>query len=339
MQFTARIRTRILGQAVLASTLLQPVPLALGQSPARGCPRETARFSDWSEAVNLGPVVNSESGDLWPAISPDGLSLYFASGRPGGFGAQDLWVSHRASPWEPWGPPKNLGPTINSSTRDNSPVLSPDGHWLIFGSRRAEGRCRLDSTNEFFISYRADVHDDFAWGTPVNFGCEISGTGENAGLSFFGDRSLGITTLYFATSRSGGPGPWDIYSSTRFYNGGFQDPVLVPELSSARQDGALSIRADGLEMILTYDAESVLVNGDLWVSTRQSTSMPWSAPVRLGPQINGDADENFPSLSSDGTTLFFSSNRPGGVGGSDLYMATRRRLCGFTPFERIAAQQ
>lgn len=325
MQLKAGSRTRILGQALLACALFQPVPPALGQS-APGCQNLPARFTEWTQAVNLGPVVNSASSDQWPALSPDGLSLYFVSGRPGGVGAQDLWVTQRASQKAPWGPPMNLGPTINSTTRDNSPFISPDGHWLIFGSRRAVGRCRTDSTNEFFISYREDVHDDFAWSPPVNFGCEISGEGENAGLTFFEDHSQGITTLYFSSSRPGGPGAWEIHASTRLYNGGFQAPALVLELSSPREDGALTVRRDGLEMILTYDAGAVLVDGDLWTSTRASATSPWSPPVKLGPEINSAADENFPSLSLDGTTLIFASNRPGGAGSTDLYMSTRRRI-------------
>src|SRR5881296_771925 len=54
-------------------------------------------FSDWSAPVNLGPVVNSGSDDFHPAISPNGLSLYISSGRPGGLGGNDIWVSQRAS--------------------------------------------------------------------------------------------------------------------------------------------------------------------------------------------------------------------------------------------------
>src|SRR5713226_1041346 len=65
-------------------------------------------FSDWSEPVNLGPVVNSEFNDQHPAISVDGLSLYISSDRPGGFGDMDIYVSHRASLDDDWGPPQNL---------------------------------------------------------------------------------------------------------------------------------------------------------------------------------------------------------------------------------------
>src|SRR5436309_13620926 len=48
-------------------------------------PHQFGEFSDWSEPINLGPVVNSEFNDRHPAISPNGLSLYITSDRPGGF--------------------------------------------------------------------------------------------------------------------------------------------------------------------------------------------------------------------------------------------------------------
>src|SRR3989442_13696494 len=107
------------------------------------CPqRHFSQFSDWSEPVNLGPLVNSGSDDFHPAISPNGLSLYITSGRPGGLGGSDIWVSQRARLDDPWGPPQNLGPNINSATNDIAPDFTPDGHWLLFsrGSALEGGR-------------------------------------------------------------------------------------------------------------------------------------------------------------------------------------------------------
>ena len=96
---------RSLATLGLAGLLL----LALGAMPAAEDP---PRFSDWSAPVNLGPVVNTTFADAGAYISKDGLGLYLGSVRPGGAGAAgtfDIWVSHRASVDDPWGPPKNLG--------------------------------------------------------------------------------------------------------------------------------------------------------------------------------------------------------------------------------------
>jgi hypothetical protein len=64
------------------------------------------QFSDWSEPVWLGPIVNSNANDFHP-ISHNGLSLYISSNRTGGFGSNDIRVSQRASLDDPWGPPQN----------------------------------------------------------------------------------------------------------------------------------------------------------------------------------------------------------------------------------------
>jgi hypothetical protein len=53
---------------------------------------------------------------------------------------------------------------------------------------------------------------------------------------------------------------------------------------------------------------------------------PWSAPVNLWRPLNGDFGDRSPALSFDGKTLYFSSNRPGGSGKADLWVATRSKL-------------
>jgi len=285
-------------------------------------------FSEWSKPVNLGPVVNSDASDNWPAISPNGLSLYFASNRFGGFGLQDLWVTHRTKPDGPWGPPRNLGPNINTQFRDNSPTLSRDGHWLIFGSRRTAGRCRDDSNNEFFVSHRENTDDDFGWDPPVNFGCEISGANENAGLALLEEDDKGTTTLYFSSDRPAGFGEFDVYVTRRRLLGTFDPPVLVRELSSSRFDVGMAVRTDGLEMFVCWNSlGGIFTDCDLSASTRESTSEPWSTPKNLGKTINmAGSDTSQPTLSCDATTLYFSSNRPGGLGAGDLYVTTRHKL-------------
>src|SRR5207248_2491861 len=69
--------------------------------------------SEWSPPVNLGPTINTSANEVNAALSPDGLSLYFTSDRPGGLGGNDIWVSHRDCDDCLWGPPANLGAPIN----------------------------------------------------------------------------------------------------------------------------------------------------------------------------------------------------------------------------------
>ena len=102
-------------------------------------PTAAPKYSDWSAPLNLGAVVNSPFNDAGPAISKDGLSLYFGSDRPGGFGGFDIWISQRAGLEAPWDSPINLGAVVNTSGIENVPALSRDEHWLFFNSNRTGG--------------------------------------------------------------------------------------------------------------------------------------------------------------------------------------------------------
>jgi hypothetical protein len=101
---------------VLASVLV-----ALIASPVRA-----RSFGEWSSAVPLESLPGSSSAvsteflDGCPIQSPDGLSLYMASTRPGGHGGIDIWVAHRSSTDEGFGTPINAGAPINSAA---SPIL------------------------------------------------------------------------------------------------------------------------------------------------------------------------------------------------------------------------
>ena len=112
-------------------------------------------------------------------------------------------------------------------------------------------------------------------------------------------------------------------------DGKFGPAVLVPELSSPFRDTRTAIRRDGLEIFITsarpggVGPEPTL---DLWVSTRTETADPWSIPVDLGPVVNSTTNDGGPSLSRDGTTLYFNSDRPGGSGAHDMYVTTRTKL-------------
>lgn len=288
------------------------------------------KYSEWSEPVNLGQVINTAYNDQHPAISKQGLSLYITSNRPGGYGADDLWVSQRTSVDDPWGPPQNLGPVINTGAVEFSPAFSRDGHWLFFHSDRPGGFGGID----IWASYRQDIHDDFAWGPPVNLGPGPNSPYDDAGPTLFEDEETGITTLYFTSlNRPVGLGDWDIYASILGPDGTFGPASLVAELSvpgtaTTGRDTRTAIRHDGLEMFLTSNRPGGVGSGDLWVSTRATTLDPWSTPVNVGLPVNSISFDGAPALSSDGETLFFYSNRPGGFGMNDLYMSTRHKLHG-----------
>jgi len=302
----------------LSITSLGAIVLVSAFTPSSG----PQKYSDWSEPINLGPVVNSTAIDRGPAISKDGLSLYFASTRPGGVGGEDIYVSQRESQDSEWGPPVNLGPIINTTANEMVPAFSRDGHLLFFATNRPLGFGGVD----IWVSRREHTHDDFGWEPPENLGAGVNTASTDAGPSYFENDEVGVAQLYFNSNRPGGPGVSNLYVSEQAADGSFGPGVLVLELSSTGETARASVRHDGREIFFTSNRPGSINTQDLWVATRETVSDVWSAPINLGSTLNNGPLDVQPYISADRETLFFASTRPGGVGSTDLYMSTRTKL-------------
>ena len=93
----------------------------------------------------------------------------------------------------------------------------------------------------------------------------------------------------------------------------------------SRDGPSLLVRFDGLEAFFYSGRAGGSGGQDLWTATRESVIDPWSAPVNLGPLVNSSAVDQRPYIASDRRTLYFASNRAGGLGDNDLYITTRTR--------------
>ena len=282
-------------------------------------PGAAPNFSDWAAPANLGLTINSPFQDFGPAISKNGLTLYFTSDRPGGFGGPDIWFSQRATKDDGWGPSVNVGAVINTEFSDNVPALSRDGHWLFFNSNRPGG---LGGGQDIWASWREHTHDDFDWGPPFNLGAGVNTAFVDANPGYFENDEGGAPLLFFTSNRPGGSGAFDMYVSPLGPNGLFGPATRVPELSSPQAEQRPSVRFDGLEVFFVRSPPLLQFSGDLWVSTRETVLHPWSAPVTLGA-LNTTSHDAHPYIAADRQTLFFSSERPGGFGMLDLYVSTR----------------
>jgi WD40 repeat protein len=284
--------------------------LAAGLMPSAGA----SQYSEWSAPVNLGSVINSSFAEGGPAISEDGLTLYFNSTRPGGFGDADIYVTHRETVDAAWETPVNLGSIINTTVFEGFPNLSRDEHLLFFMSPRASG------TADIWMSYRRDTDDELAWEPPTLLGASINTAAADHGPSYFDNMKLGLPQLYFHSNRPGGPGSNDIYVADAF-----AAAVLVAELSSPQVDARPAISRNGLEIFFHSNRPGSIGGFDMWSSARKSVFEPWSAPLNLGDTVNGAFDDFIAAISSDGETLFFTSTRPEGFGSNDIYMTTRSK--------------
>ena len=299
-------------------------------------------FGPWSKPINLGLVVNSPFDERFPAISRNGLSLYISSGRPGGvYGANpdnihEIWVSPRANLDSPWQTPVNLD-THNSVSLINAVnsrqlganSFSPDGHQMFLSTgpdpEPRPGGC--GDPGDLWVSRRTNKHNDFGWQEPVNLGCTINSEFSDESAMYFEDEETGIITMYFSSNRPPVGPPSHIYVSTLGDDGSWGPGVLVPELSSPFVDQRTAIRRDGLEIFVPSTRPGGVGVFDIWVSTRETTADPWSTPVTVGMPVNYPGSiTGGPALSCDGTTLYFTSDRPGGFGGFDVYVSTRRKL-------------
>jgi Tol biopolymer transport system component len=290
--------------------------------------------------VNLGPPLtplNTAAEESAPAISDDGLSLYFNRNDDGD---EDLYVSHSSRPAGPprtptsaWGDPIPLLTVNTLTSNERNATLSRDGLVLFFSSDRPGGFGLLD----LYVSRRQDRDDDQGWSAPVNLGPNVNSAGADVGPDYVEDEA-GSTVLYFTSNRPApaGFGAADIYKSTLGVDGSFGAPVLVPELSSPSGDARPAIRTDGLELVLhsnrsgpplSCPADTPAPSGgqDLWVSTRATVTEAWSCRVNLGSGVNSASNDLQAALSDDAETLFFSSNRPFGFGSDDIWTSKREK--------------
>jgi hypothetical protein len=152
---------------------------------------------DWGPPENLGPTVNSSEIEAGSSISVDGLTLYFSSWRPDVFGDADIYVTRRTTENEPWGPPENLGPTVNSSEAEFGLFISVDGLTLYFSSWRPGGYGDAD----IYVARRTTENEP--WGTSENLGPIVNTTYAEADPWISPD---GLLLLFSGTFWGAGPG-------------------------------------------------------------------------------------------------------------------------------------
>ena len=163
---------------------------------------------------------------------------------------------------------------------------------------------------------------------PVNITVKNLG---NAINTEYTEHSPGVTadesTMVF-TSRRNGTGSKvdqdgqffeDIYLSHQV-NGVWSAPKGISLLNTADHDASISISADGQEIYVYkagYDKASKTTSGDIFVSKKEGEN--WTNPQKLNSNINSPSKESHLSITADGKTIYFSSNRPGGYGKMDIY--------------------
>lgn len=255
------------------------------------------RFSLPQELTTLSS--NSNERDPW--ISEDGLRMYFASNRAG---TNDIYLASRASVMQSFDAPTLLANLRTTDHQEDRASLTADEKMLVLASDRGTG-----GKADIYLITRNATTDVF--GTPLldHLGNVNSGGVANYDPFLTAD---GLK-LYFSPDPQGAARQQIAFTTRTDVNGDFAAPVGVPGINNAggavNADPAVSL--DERIIVFSSDRAGGLGQLDLWYATRQSSTQPFSAPVRM-PDVNSSTDDGDPMIGADGCDLYFASARGGG---------------------------
>lgn len=298
-------------------------------------------YGAWSTAVRVEsipgthPDFNGSSLDGCPFISRDGKTFFMASRRPTSDQDQNndinIWVSTRAQVTDGWGAPALVGPPVSidvttsgaTQINDFCPTLARDGHDFYFVSNR-DGYCGAARNDDM---YTTRWRGDGDWDPAVHLDCDVN-TPANEASPFPLPQAHTGPVLYFSSTITGNG---DLYYSA-WHGGAFQGRQEVAGVNTlAWNEGQPNVRRDGLEIFyFSNQPDGIGGSNDIYSATRPSATAAFTGAADLGGNVNSAAAETRPSLSWDGTTLYFGSTRSGGgaEGDADHYVTTRDALTG-----------
>jgi hypothetical protein len=275
------------------------------------------------QAVNVGPPINGPADDLLSDLSDDRLTLIFTRANFDAGPMQqidgDFWIATRPTMSDAWSEPVALPGPVNSPAFEASPTVTGNGLELFF----TDAFAGLDlpmrpggvGLRDIWVATRSNVDEDF--GVPMNLTPTVNSEFEEGGPEISSDgRELYITT------RRGDGVTNEIWVTTR---NDVTDPLgwgapvkLGPNVNGISGNAAPSLSADGRTMFFVR----VVGSADIWMTTRENASdlHGWSPPVRLGSTVNTPHADYSADISADGSTLLFTSNRPGSDA-VDIYQA------------------
>ncbi|MFO1526540.1 MAG: OmpA family protein [Turneriella sp.] len=222
----------------------------------------------------------------------------------------------------------SLGKGVNSRYDELAPVLSPDGNTIFFcreghpdnvGVRTiVEGSSVLRDDQDIWVSHKKA---DGTWTEAEHIDAPFNSRTYDFPIGTSADgKTLYIGNTY---SKDGKVSPG--VSKTRFAKGkwSFPEPLRIVNFYNEANLVNYSLSADERTLILNLQRKDTVGRMDLYVSFLQPDDS-WSEPMNLGNEINSAFMEVTPFLAADGKTIYFASNRPGGIGQFDMYMSRRK---------------
>jgi len=257
---------------------------------------------------NVGAPINSTATEYGPVISADESVLLYTVLKTTAdkstavqIETEDVMISHKDS--DNWGKPKSIG--LNANANIGSVGLSPDGQRLLIYM----GGRNTNNGNIFSCQLSGNQ-----WSNPVKLSGKVNSSFQESSGSLTPDDK----TLYFSSNRPGGLGGFDIYKATKNEKGEWADVVnLGAPINTPYDEDAPFIHPDKKTLYFSSNGHNTMGNNDIFRAVNENGQ--WSVPSNMGYPINSVYNDNFFVLSADGKKGYFSSDRPGGLGGQDIY--------------------
>lgn len=192
--------------------------------------RTTKATLTFANTTAVFPGVTDNRGT--PALSYDGLTLYFYSDGLGGKGGRDIWSVTRQTLTTAFALPQSIA-AVNTATKDHLPWLSADELNLYYATEPL-------GNSEIWMTQRLSPLNPFAAGTPV---AELNSSNNDSRLALTSDGRV----AYIVSDRAQ-PGNYDIWVATRSTGGKFSAPTLVPTLNSTTNDMDVALSRDNTEL-------------------------------------------------------------------------------------------
>ncbi len=211
---------------------------------------------------------------------------------------------------------ENLGGNVNSPYADYYPFVPNDESFVIFNSRKPEEgaeKVKEDGTYPAAVYNSKENNGTFSKAKRFESAIKKEGEQEVIGLSGSGD----VMLFYYTNFKGIG----DIYITNNDKGKAFKTPEkLSSTINSSAEEIAACLNNDGSILYFASNRDGGLGGTDLYTSS-QLPNGTWGPAQNLGPEINTPFNEDFPNVTPDGKTLYFSSTGHTTMGGYDIFKA------------------
>ena len=219
---------------------------------------------------------------------------------------------------------ENLGHNINSELAELRPTISADGNLLFFICENHPYNTKYNSIRNSQDIWYAERDSSGKWSEAMHMDYPLNTYHYNAVFWISPDNNRILIRNAFIDGDYAGNG---VSMSYRKKNGNWSKPQALQiknyqKYDRGRQNGA-TMAHDGQTLLLYMAPKTGSYDNDIFVCFLEKNGT-WSEPKSLGKKINlPKYNEMTPYLAADGVTLYFSSNRPGGLGDNDIWMTKR----------------